>query len=194
MENSQINKRLENNNNNLNNNRNKSIAIQLNYTDVTNLNLHHNNNFLSIKSGDFKLRNSEEINNKENNGKNTYINNSKEKNNENEIKENNNENFRNDNTTQNKITKKNLQEKFSFKQIDFMKIKRELLMRAKNETLSNIKSIETDITIRSDSSDAYIREKVRYFPIAGRKYSKIVKKFSNLGSSEKLQNFKLSSG
>lgn len=86
----------------------------------------------------------------------------------------------------------NIQDKVFFKQIDFTKIKKELIKRSINETMLKIKSIYTDIIIRTDSSDAYIKEKVTYIPRAG-KYTKIIKKFSNLGSSQKLESFKLSS-
>jgi len=62
-----------------------------------------------------------------------------------------------------------------------------------NSTIIKIKRIDSDITIHSDSSDAYVKERVLFVPSAG-KYTKIIKKFSNLGSSDKLESFKLSSG
>ena len=58
--------------------------------------------------------------------------------------------------------------------------------------MTKIKSIDSEITIHSDSPDAYIKDKITFIPSAGR-YTKIIKKFSILGSSEKLEAFKLSS-
>ena len=86
-------------------------------------------------------------------------------------------------------------EKISFKEINIEDIKnhkRELLKKSLNETMMKIKSIDSDITIHSDSPDAYIKDKIIYMPLAG-KYTKIIKKFYNLGSSETFEAFKLSS-
>ena len=72
-------------------------------------------------------------------------------------------------------------------------IKRKILQKAKKETIDQIKKIETDITIRSDSPDGYIKEKVHFLNNSTGIFSKILKKFSIFGTSSKLYSFKLSS-
>jgi hypothetical protein len=90
----------------------------------------------------------------------------------------------------------NINSKFFLRQIDYKKIKNiksEFLKTTKKETLIKIKSIDSDIIIHKDSPDAYIKEKVIFLPSTGN-YKKIIKKFSILGTSNKLESFKLSSG
>jgi len=63
------------------------------------------------------------------------------------------------------------------------------------ETFRNIlkiKKITTEITVHSDSPDGYVSEKVN-FEIAKGKFNKIIKRFSLVGTSDKLHSFRISS-
>ena len=161
-----------------NKHQNKSIAVQLNYTELINT----PTSFLS-RPKEIKLK-----------GQNIPITDNLEKNPEGStIHEK--ENLKESGNVGNMGNVGNTNGKISFKQIDIENIKqhkRELLKKTLNETMQKIKSIDSDITIHSDSPDAYIKDKIIYMPSAG-KYTKIIKKFYNLGSSEKLEAFKLSS-